>query len=90
MEKAINPTPPTEADVDRALGDKMLFDIPEARRFGGPTPPVIYRARRAGMIELISIGGRTKIPRAEMKRILLGGLGKVSFQYGKKNESGTA
>jgi hypothetical protein len=33
------------------------------------------------MIELVDVGGRTKISRATMKRLLLKGLGRVDFYY---------
>ena len=48
--------------------------------------PVIFRARRAGMLELVDVGGRTKISRATMKRLLLKGLGAGSFYYGKPKD----
>ena len=61
--------------------------MPEAQEFGGPSPSVVYRAARCGMIELTRIGGNTKIPRSEMKRILLDGLGRVPFVYEKGKTS---
>ena len=85
MKSASEPVPPKkspeEAEIDRLLGDRALFDITDAKMFGGPSPPVIFRARRAGMIELVEVGGRTKISRATMKRLLLEGLGRVDFYY---------
>ena len=74
-------SPEEVAEIDRLIGDRALFDIDEPQKFGGPSPPVIYRARRAGMIELVDVGGRTKISRATMKRLLLEGLGRVDFYY---------
>ena len=70
-----------EEEIDRLLGDRALFDITDAQKFGGPSPPVVFRARRAGMIELVDVGGRTKISRATMKRLLLKGRGRVDFYY---------
>ena len=72
-----------EADLDGLLGPRALFKIPEAKTFGGPSPAVIYRAEKAGLIELTRIGGATHISRALMKRILLDGFGRVSFVYEK-------
>jgi hypothetical protein len=70
-----------EVELDRLLGDLALFDITDPQKFGGPSPPVLYRARRAGMIETVEVGGRTKLTRATMKRLLLKGLGRVDFYY---------
>jgi hypothetical protein len=72
---------PEEEEIDRLIGDRALFDVDDPQKFGGPSPPVIYRARRAGMIELVDVGGRTKLSRATMKRLLLKGLGRVDFYY---------
>jgi hypothetical protein len=74
---------PEEEEIDRLLGDRILFDITDPQKFGGPSPPVLYRAWRGGMIELLRIGGRTKLTRVTMKRILLEGLGRVNFYYAK-------
>jgi hypothetical protein len=78
---------PEEQEIDRLLGDRALFDVDDPQKFGGPSPPVIYRARRAGMIELVDVGGRTKISRATMKRLLLKGLGRVDFYYQPKKKT---
>jgi hypothetical protein len=72
---------PEEVEIDRILGDQALFDIDDPQKFGGPSPPVLYRARRAGMIETVPSGGRTKLSRATMKSLLLEGLGRVDFYY---------
>ena len=93
-EKVTIPAPPTkspeEVEVDRLLGDRALFDISDAQVFGGPSPPVLYRAWRGGMIELVRTGGRTKLSRATMKRILLEGLGRVDFYYSKPKRKKSA
>jgi hypothetical protein len=85
MKAALKSLPPVkspeEEEIDRLLGDLALFDIADAKKFGGPSVPVIFRARRAGMIELVDVGGRTKISRATMKGLLLKGLGRVDFYY---------
>jgi hypothetical protein len=81
---------PEEVEIDRVLGDRALFDVTDPQKFGGPSPPVIYRARRAGMIELVDVGGRTKISRATMKRLLLEGLGRVDFYYPNSKPKGVA
>jgi hypothetical protein len=84
----VAPTPsPQEVEIDRLLGDRALFNITDLQKFGGPSSPVLYRARRAGMIELVDVGGRTKISRATVKRILLEGLGRITFIYGKGAKS---
>jgi hypothetical protein len=77
---------PEEEEIDRILGGRALFDIDDPQKFGGPSPPVLYRARRAGMIEMIEVGGRTKLSRATMKRLLLKGLGRVDFYYPQKKK----
>jgi hypothetical protein len=74
-------SPEEEAEIDRLLGDRALFDVTDPQKFGGPSPPVIFRARRAGMIETVPSGGRTKLSRATMKGLLLKGLGRVDFYY---------
>lgn len=79
-----------EAELDALLGPRALFKIPEAKTFGGPSPAVVYRAEKAGLIELTRIGGATHISRALMKRILLDGLGRVSFVYEKEKASEAA
>jgi hypothetical protein len=72
---------PEEEEIDRLLGERALFDVGDPQKFGGPSPQVIYRARRAGMIETVEMGGLTKLSRATMKRLLLKGLGRVPFYY---------
>jgi hypothetical protein len=85
MSAPVAPTPsPQEVEIDRLLGDRALFNITDLQKFGGPSSPVLYRARRAGMIELVDAGGRTKISRATVKRILIEGLGRITFNYGGK------
>jgi hypothetical protein len=74
-----------EADLDRILGDRALFEISEPQKYGGPSPPTLYRAVRAGKVKVIRNGDRTRITRGEMKRILLKGIGPVPFAYGKKS-----
>lgn len=92
MKAALNSLPPAkspeEVEIDRILGDRALFDVTDPQKFGGPSPPVIYRARRAGMIELIDVGGRTKLSRATMKGLLLKGLGRVDFYYANSKPKG--
>jgi hypothetical protein len=92
MKAALNSLPPAkspeEVEIDRILGDRALFDVTDPQKFGGPSPPVIYRARRAGMIELVDVGGRTKLSRATMKRLLLKGLGRVDFYYANSKPKG--
>jgi hypothetical protein len=73
MKAALKPLSPAkspeEEEIDRLLGTLALFDVSDAKKFGGPSVPVIFRARRAGMLELVDVGGRTKISRATMKRL---------------------
>ena len=71
-------------DVDRILGNQALFQIPDVQKYGGPSPSVIWRARRAGLIEVLQVGGGTRLSRATVKRILLEGLPPVTFVYGKQ------
>ena len=77
-----------EEEIDRLLGDRALFDVGDPQKFGGPSPQVLYRARRAGMIETVEMGGLTKLSRATMKRLLLKGLARVPLYYpGMKSKS---
>jgi hypothetical protein len=75
-----------DEDIDRILGDCALFPL-DLRPYGGPSPPTLYRARRAGMIETVTSGNRTRLTRATAKRILLEGLAPVRFFYGKQHRS---
>jgi hypothetical protein len=75
---------PEDPDVDRILGDKLLFEIKDPQKYGGPSPPTIYRAARAGKVELVKNGESTRLTRATMKRLLIAGIGPVPFTYGKK------
>ena len=77
-------TSPEEEEIDRLLGDQLLFDVTDPQRFGGPSVPVIHRAERAGLIELVRTGGRTKVSRATMKLIMMKGLPRIPFLYGKQ------
>jgi hypothetical protein len=73
-------TPPggeEEALLERLLGDKALFDIRAPQTFGGPSPPTLYRALGAGLLDVVKNGNRTSLTRATMKRILLQGLGPI-------------
>jgi hypothetical protein len=53
---------------------------------GGPSRPTLQRAAREGLIKLIKNGDSSAISRATAKRILLEGLGPITFVYGKKAE----
>lgn len=66
--------PPDEAvaELDRFLGDRVLFDLDEPKRFGGPSVPTLYRWKKLRLIEFTKSGGRTKLNRETMKRVLGG------------------
>jgi hypothetical protein len=57
-----------DADLDRLLGDKLLFDLKAPQTFGGPSKPSIYRARDAGLVEFVKNGNRSMLTRETMKR----------------------
>jgi hypothetical protein len=59
-----------ESEIDRILGHRLLFDLNEPRRYGGPSVPTLYRRRKEGLIEFAKSGGRSKLNRATMKAIL--------------------
>jgi hypothetical protein len=59
-----------DAELDRILGDRLLFDLTEPQRYGGPSVPTIYRWDKAGLIEITKSGGSSKLNRPTMKRIL--------------------
>jgi|SRR5580693_5960791 hypothetical protein len=85
MKTAFKPAiSPEEEEIDRLLGDQLLFDVTDPQKFGGPSVPVIHRAERAGLIELVRTGGRTKVSRATMKLIMMKGLPRIPFLYGKQ------
>jgi hypothetical protein len=64
-------------DLDRILGDRMLFDLRAPHTFGGPSSPTLYRALRAGLLPVVKNGNRTMLTRATMKKILTEGLGPI-------------
>jgi hypothetical protein len=66
-----------DADLDRLLGDKLLFDLTAPQTYGGPSKPSIYRARDAGLVEFVKNGNRSMLTRATMKKILTTGLGPI-------------
>jgi hypothetical protein len=69
-----------QADIDRLLGDKLLFDMKAMQPLGGPSAPTLYRARRAGLLDTVKNGGRTSLTRETAKRILLEGLGFIPWR----------
>ena len=46
-----------DAELDRILGNRLLFDLDEPQRYGGPSVPTLYRMRRDGLIEFTKSGG---------------------------------
>jgi hypothetical protein len=78
--------PEAEAEVDKLLGDKALFSLDSVQLLGGPSRPTINRAVKAGLIEVVRNGSTGALTRATVKRILLKGLGPISFLYGKQGE----
>jgi hypothetical protein len=59
-----------DAELDRILGERLLFDLTEPRRYGGPSVPTLYRMRRDGLVEFAKSGCRSKLTRPTMKRLL--------------------
>jgi hypothetical protein len=59
-----------DADIDRILGDRLLFDLSEPQRYGGPSVPTIYRLKNAGLLQFVKSGNRSKLNRLTMKRLL--------------------
>jgi hypothetical protein len=59
-----------DAELDRILGNRLLFDLPEPQRHGGPSVPTLYRMRRDGLINFVKSGCRSKLNRPTMKRLL--------------------
>ena len=68
------------ADLERILGDKLLFDLRAPQAFGGPSSPTLYRALNAGLLPVVKNGNRTMLTRATMKKILLKGLGAIPWK----------
>jgi hypothetical protein len=67
-----------DAEVDRILGDRLLFDLNEPQRYGGPSVPTIYRWRNAGLLQFVKSGSRSKLNRLTMKRLLGKGIARTS------------
>jgi hypothetical protein len=59
-----------DAELDRILGDRLLFDLTEPQRYGGPSVPSLYRMRRDGLIKFTKSGALSKLNRPTMKRLL--------------------
>jgi hypothetical protein len=59
-----------DAELDRILGERLLFDLTEPQRYGGPSVPTLYRMRGAGLIDFTKSGGLSKLNRPTMKRLL--------------------
>lgn len=66
------------AELDRILGNKLLFDLPEPQRLGGPSVPSLYRMRRDGLIDFVKSGCRSKLSRQTMKRLLGKGVARTA------------
>ena len=67
---SINLDEELDAELDRILGDRLLFDLTEPQRYGGPSVPTLYRMRLDGVVDFIKSGRRSKLSRTTMKRIL--------------------
>ena len=61
-----------DAELDRILGPKLLFDLTDPQRHGGPSPPSLYRYKALGLIAFVKSGGRSKLDRPTMKRVMRG------------------
>jgi hypothetical protein len=61
-----------DAELDRILGNKLLFDLTEPQCYGGPSVPTLYRMRRDGRIEFTKSGALSKLNRETMKRVCRG------------------
>jgi hypothetical protein len=81
------PKTPDEIEVDRLLGNLALIKLSALQPMGGPSEPTLYRAECEGLIKFVRNGRINSLTRATAKRILLHGLGPVSFLYGKKGEA---
>lgn len=61
-----------DAELDRILGDRLLFDLHEPQRYGGPSVATLYRWRQAGLIGFTKSGALSKLNRPMMKRVCRG------------------
>jgi hypothetical protein len=61
-----------DAELDRVLGDRLLFDLDEPQQHGGPSKATLYRWRQAGLIEFTKSGALSKLNRPMMKRVCRG------------------
>jgi hypothetical protein len=59
-----------DAELDRILGDRLLFALTEPQHYGGPSVPTLHRWRRAGLIDFVKSGRRSKLSRPTMKGLL--------------------
>jgi hypothetical protein len=71
-----------EAEVDRLLGNLALVKLGAMQGLGGPSSPTLYRAAKAGLIEIVRNGRSAALRRGTAKQILLEGLPKIDFKYG--------
>jgi hypothetical protein len=72
-----------ETEVDQLLGNLALFPLKAVQRYGGPSEATLYRARRQGLIKFVNNGRVNFVTRSDLKRMLLTGIGAISFLYGK-------
>jgi excisionase family DNA binding protein len=50
--------------------EKLVYDVPEAGKLLGMGRSAAYEAARSGQLPTIKIGGRYKVPKAALHRLL--------------------
>ncbi len=50
--------------------EKLVYDVPEAGRLLGLGRSASYEARRTGQLPTIKIGGRYKVPKKALEKLL--------------------
>jgi excisionase family DNA binding protein len=64
--------------IDRLLGDHAFVRVREACKILRVSSPTIYRAMRKKIIAYVWHGSRRAITRAEMRRVMREGLGRLT------------
>jgi excisionase family DNA binding protein len=67
-----------DEDLDRILGDQLLFTIRDAAKLLNVSTPTVYRAMGRGTLPFVKNGNRRNITRPVMKRRIREGLGPLT------------
>lgn len=67
-----------DEDLDRILGDQLLFTIRDTAKLLNVSTPTVYRAMGRGALPFVKNGNRRNITRPVIKRRIREGLGPLT------------